>query len=514
MSPRLALPAIFLIGLTVWPSDVLALPACPGQTFYLKSGEALEIEFNRRPGCDVRFVSVERGAVDRKLFYPSGKTDDRRLTPREGDIPEAWSELPQKAYFKAAGESVIKFAGETPGLYPQTAAGASTDKTPFHQFCGGDRVELKRGERLFFRFNSQCRERVEHISMTGEVEEQVVYPSGNRGHRVLRTGMTWSYSERPQAIFWKAIVPTQVIFIAQSSPPLAAPPLPQPQVAKPALAELPVSKPEPSRPKPQVSPPPPEPSRIRAIFSRQFFTQALNFLGFVLGIVFIIWLSKKPSIEILGHWICSIERLEASPMQFYASIEEAITSRNIPAINYCRTDWREAGLFSAYREYLRVIRERHVFDICGAPYGTGFFVSWWFGEMRPSPVGPTLAAIGAGFGFYSFAVYLFGSGTGLLVTVGGFIFVFLFIGLLLKQQPGEYWTGYALVIPIVGFLLDRLFLPPTYYRIDSAIMFRESIRQSVNEVIDGMTKAKGLRGLSEDEKKPVLKEFFDRRMRW
>ena len=107
MSLRWLVLSFFLFALR--SSSALALPACPGQSFYLKTGEALEIEFNRRPGCDVRFIAVERGNVERKLFYPSGKTDNRTLTRGQKDIPEAWSELPQKAYLKAHAETVIKF---------------------------------------------------------------------------------------------------------------------------------------------------------------------------------------------------------------------------------------------------------------------------------------------------------------------------------------------------------------------------------------------------------------------
>jgi hypothetical protein len=40
------------------------------------------------------------------------------------------------------------------------------------------------------------------------------------------------------------------------------------------------------------------------------------------------------------------------------------------------------GPASAKREYLQVGREKLIFDICGAPFGTGFFVSWWLAEAK------------------------------------------------------------------------------------------------------------------------------------
>lgn len=50
----------------------------------------------------------------------------------------------------------------------------------------------------------------------------------------------------------------------------------------------------------------------------------------------------------------------------------------------------------------------------------------------------------------------------------------------------------------------------TSFRHDTALMFQESVRAAVLEVVDGITKAKGLRALSELERKPILTSFFNR----
>src|SRR4249919_1296994 len=106
---------------------------------------------------------------------------------------------------------------------------------------------------------------------------------------------------------------------------------------------------------------------------------------------------QAPSI-IISHWFNTIENFQASPMQFYASVEEAIKRRQIPFSSTERVEWHEGGIFSAQREYLRITRNDHIFDICGAPYGTGFFVSWWFGERKA--INPFMAvAIFLGFMF-------------------------------------------------------------------------------------------------------------------
>lgn len=63
---------------------------------------------------------------------------------------------------------------------------------------------------------------------------------------------------------------------------------------------------------------------------------------------------------------------------------------------------------------------------------------------------------------------------------------------------------------MLGAIVERFVRPQTYYRIDTALMFQESIRRAVLEVVDGLTEAKGLRALTELERKPILRELFQR----
>src|ERR1043165_1111797 len=78
---------------------------------------------------------------------------------------------------------------------------------------------------------------------------------------------------------------------------------------------------------------------------------------------------------ILSHWCTLIEGLKASPLEFYKCIEGAIDRRQIPGLTRSRVDFPEGGIVSAKRVYLRLTRKELLFDICAAPFGTGFFVS-------------------------------------------------------------------------------------------------------------------------------------------
>lgn len=162
---------------------------------------------------------------------------------------------------------------------------------------------------------------------------------------------------------------------------------------------------------------------------------------------------SSSSTFIYAHWYTLIEGLQTSSIAFYSSVERAIRERQIPEIKLSHIDWKEGGLFSAKRVYLRVQRRENIFDICGAPFGTAFFVSWWRGE----PMGCL------------------------------------------------YWMADS--FPLVGGFLKMLLRPPTYYRIDTGLMFQSAIHGAILEVIDGLTEAKGLRALSDLERKPILHEL-------
>ena len=221
-------------------------------------------------------------------------------------------------------------------------------------------------------------------------------------------------------------------------------------------------------------------------------------------------MAKADASLVISHWYKLIENFQASPMAFYSSVEAAIERRQIPDTSTSRVDWKEGGLLSARREYLRITRGKLTFDICGAPFGTGFFFSWWLAEV-PAAYGllhvflililvlVLIYMIFAAFGFL----------TGVFLTIVVLPLTFLLLGNAVRQ--GKLGSEeVVLAIPMIGALYDRIFKPNTYYKIDTALMFQSTVHAAVLEVIDELTSAKGLRALSELERKPILREFFKR----
>ncbi|REJ81319.1 MAG: hypothetical protein DWQ44_09705 [Bacteroidetes bacterium] len=164
----------------------------------------------------------------------------------------------------------------------------------------------------------------------------------------------------------------------------------------------------------------------------------------ILGlIIYSIW---KTPITPLSKWQHSFSFFKISTQEFYQKVEEEIKKHEIPGISIARVTHYQTGLISAKREYLRISRDEYIFDICAAPFGTDFFVSWWLGESDRSVIGR---------------------------------------------------------IPILNTILGKNSKKKTFFQMDTEAMFKGSVRLSVMDAIDQITTAKGLRALTEQERMPT-----------
>ncbi|HZS09331.1 MAG TPA: hypothetical protein VFD58_31140 [Blastocatellia bacterium] len=220
---------------------------------------------------------------------------------------------------------------------------------------------------------------------------------------------------------------------------------------------------------------------------------------------------------IISHWYNLIENFNYSVHDYYTAVGAALEQRQIPEAANSHVDWKEGGLFSSKRTYLRVQRDRYVFDICAAPFGTGFFVSWWLGELRRANLFKMIAAVLALFliGLFAVAVIfaemsaLFGTAVGGMLGLLSLPLVLVFISFVIRANPVGL-EDTIIEIPVVGPIYERLFKPPTFYRIDTALMFQEAVHAAVMQVVDEITKARGVRALSESQRKPIMMEFYRR----
>jgi hypothetical protein len=161
--------------------------------------------------------------------------------------------------------------------------------------------------------------------------------------------------------------------------------------------------------------------------------------------------------EVISHWGTLIENFQYSPQKFYEGVSQAVQKRQVPDIAISKVNFKEGNFLTANREYLRIwYKKEFYYAICGGLFGTGFFMSAW-----------------------------------------------------LLQPPDGCLVAMFKPFPVLSAIGHALAKPWTYYRADTAGMFQTAVHSAIMEVVDQMTSgAQGVRGLTETERKPVMKEFF------
>jgi len=236
---------------------------------------------------------------------------------------------------------------------------------------------------------------------------------------------------------------------------------------------------------------------------------------------------KVRKATLVAHWSKLFEDFQTPALEFYTAVNAAMHRRQIPEFTTSRVHWREGSLVSAKREYLRAERGNHVLDICAAPFGTGFFFSSWLCVNRPTItilhiVGliTSLAAIWISQALLTFARVrsaFYGRGAGSDVDpFSVFILTIILLAVLLivfrtKQMGHRTMTEeFVLGLTIVGPFIDVLLRPRTHYEIDTGLMFQAATHAAMLEVIDQVTTMNGMRPLTDEERKPILRDLFKR----
>ncbi len=219
----------------------------------------------------------------------------------------------------------------------------------------------------------------------------------------------------------------------------------------------------------------------------------------------------------LGHWSTLVEGLQASPRECYAAIEAAIKRREVPETVASHITYKEASFLSADRIYLRVTRKMLAFDICAAPFGNGFFFSWWLSRAQPSNALGCLALflmLGVGGWLLRLAVTALETteyplSLFQIIAAGiGLVLFTLWIAAVAVRESLLFSEDAVLAMPLVGSLYERLFRPATFYKLDTIDMYQKAVHAAVLEVVHGLTKEQGLRALAPEECAPKLRDIL------
>lgn len=233
--------------------------------------------------------------------------------------------------------------------------------------------------------------------------------------------------------------------------------------------------------------------------------------------------------NVLSNWHTLVDDFSTSGQDFYTAVEERVKARDVPGVTFKRIISPERGIGSARREYLRIRRKRVAFDLGAAPFGTGYFFSWWLVQLGPRfpmlwLLGFLLVVVFLPLGFAGVLLEIlqdpsmrridFSStvpyGIAAAVVILSIPVFGLLVGLLFGWLADEGLFGppeKVLQIPVAGWLYRVFFNPNTYHALDTAMMFQESIRRSVNEALDETLTGQGLRALSEEALQPTIRDL-------
>lgn len=189
---------------------------------------------------------------------------------------------------------------------------------------------------------------------------------------------------------------------------------------------------------------------------------------------------RVESRELLSQWNKFIDGAQVRPLHFYTVVEEKLAARQIPKIRCSRICMHEHGPLSANREYLKIQRKNLEFYICGAPFGTGFFVSSRLLKQNGLTFPQRILAVLA---------YL------------------LIVGIVIKALGliALAFIGTASIVAAVYLAITR---DGTPYEKDMAESFRRAVHNSLLEAIDDLIKVRPIDSRPLNPSTPLMAELF------
>lgn len=212
----------------------------------------------------------------------------------------------------------------------------------------------------------------------------------------------------------------------------------------------------------------------------------------------------------VSYWCHLYDDFNYSPVEFFRQVGAELEKREVPGLLQGFTLMRESNFLSRKRLYLHVRRERFVFEICAAPFGTGWFVSSRLFDRRRGARWFDFLILAAGLiliGLVSIqAMGLFLA----LATLGSIVTILWSLMRLAATESVALLDDRLCRIPCLGRIYETLFHPDTFFRQDQRAMYQEAVHRSVMKVISDLTTLKGIRPLTESESKPVMYDLHRR----
>jgi hypothetical protein len=212
--------------------------------------------------------------------------------------------------------------------------------------------------------------------------------------------------------------------------------------------------------------------------------------------------------DVFSHSFTLAPGVHFSTQEFYGIIESDVRDKQWPGVELVRVYHSETAVLSHKREYLRIIRERQLFDVCGSTFGKDYFFS-----VREAAI-PAIIDIRAFLVlmmalafllFVSVRTFGFFFGPAAMIFVLTFVAWFLFNALRLGLTRVD---SLLIQLPVLGPVYERWFRPHTYFHEDSRIAFLYCVTDLVKHHVEKVTSAKGLKFVKSIEKQPILDGLY------
>ena len=206
----------------------------------------------------------------------------------------------------------------------------------------------------------------------------------------------------------------------------------------------------------------------------------------------------------IAYWCHLFDNFSYTPQEFYTLVKQHLDQRAVPDLLTQFILMHEGTVFSKQRLYLELRRERFVFQVCAAAFGTGWFVSsrlfdkrcgakWWHFVI----LGLFLFCLTLGF----WLVF------GLFITVAVLGMVITFFWSLMRLGASESVSrldDLLCQLPFIGRIYETLFHPDTYFRKDQRNMYKEAVDRAVKAALGDLDTQKGLKPPSDFGNRPIL----------
>ena len=215
--------------------------------------------------------------------------------------------------------------------------------------------------------------------------------------------------------------------------------------------------------------------------------------------------------QTLDEWRVLFPNCSISPLEFYALLEAAVRVRQVPDIEISQKDYKEGNLLSDRRLYMRIARDRSLFDCCAIPFGTSYLFSYWLLYLpHPFKLFHFLGMFTAVGLLPILSVQTFGFSRGLLL-LGVLCAALLFVVKAGAARSSRALQEFLLGLSIIGVVWELFFRLPTHFERDTTLAFHSIIHECYMEVLSGLSQPHGLRALTQDERrKPKMRDFYQK----